>query len=240
MQVIPGTHKTDQIPHRDTFDKHNLLTRGQEVAVEVDRSKAVTSGITAVDSGGVYKAVDTVLTGGAAVRFYRYAPGDPLAKYTVTFSFVGTGQGEYTRQQAGVFVWNGPGGGDYMPLPFPQSTQIMDMSIDTKPLPDLTLTGEYARSTFNANRFSSLPGVAASDGAMKLSAAYSPRKIIMGGMDFGGLDLTLFERKVGSLFTPIDRTNDIVADYFIPHHPAVLKALKAVADAGSRSGWPGI
>jgi non-haem Fe2+, alpha-ketoglutarate-dependent halogenase len=42
MQVIPGTHKTDQIPHRDTFDKHNLLTRGQEVAVEVDRSKAVT------------------------------------------------------------------------------------------------------------------------------------------------------------------------------------------------------
>jgi non-heme Fe2+,alpha-ketoglutarate-dependent halogenase len=42
MQVIPGTHKTDQIPHRDTFDKHNLLTRGQEVAVEVDQGKAVT------------------------------------------------------------------------------------------------------------------------------------------------------------------------------------------------------
>jgi non-heme Fe2+,alpha-ketoglutarate-dependent halogenase len=42
MQVIPGSHKTDQIPHRDTFDKHNLLTRGQEVAVEVDQSKAVT------------------------------------------------------------------------------------------------------------------------------------------------------------------------------------------------------
>ncbi len=42
MQVIPGTHKIDQIPHRDTFDKHNLLTRGQEVAVDVDASKAVT------------------------------------------------------------------------------------------------------------------------------------------------------------------------------------------------------
>jgi non-haem Fe2+, alpha-ketoglutarate-dependent halogenase len=42
MQVIPSTHKTDQIPHRDTFDKHNLLTRGQEVAVDVDESKAVT------------------------------------------------------------------------------------------------------------------------------------------------------------------------------------------------------
>jgi non-haem Fe2+, alpha-ketoglutarate-dependent halogenase len=42
MQVIPGTHKTDQIPHRDTFDKHNLLTRGQEVAVDVDEGEAVT------------------------------------------------------------------------------------------------------------------------------------------------------------------------------------------------------
>jgi non-haem Fe2+, alpha-ketoglutarate-dependent halogenase len=42
MQVIPGSHKVDQIPHRDTFDKHNLLTRGQEIAVDVDESKAVT------------------------------------------------------------------------------------------------------------------------------------------------------------------------------------------------------
>jgi non-haem Fe2+, alpha-ketoglutarate-dependent halogenase len=42
MGFIPGTHTTDQIPHRDTFAKNNLLTRGQEVAVEVDESKAVT------------------------------------------------------------------------------------------------------------------------------------------------------------------------------------------------------
>lgn len=41
MQVIPGTHLMDQIPHRDTFSEHNLLTRGQEVAVEVDASQGV-------------------------------------------------------------------------------------------------------------------------------------------------------------------------------------------------------
>ena len=41
MEVIPDTHKLDQIPHRDTFDRHNLLTRGQEVAVLVDETKAV-------------------------------------------------------------------------------------------------------------------------------------------------------------------------------------------------------
>jgi non-heme Fe2+,alpha-ketoglutarate-dependent halogenase len=41
MKVIPGTHTTDVVPHRDTFAKDNLLTRGQEIAVEVDEKKAV-------------------------------------------------------------------------------------------------------------------------------------------------------------------------------------------------------
>jgi len=41
MAVIPKSHTRDQIPHRDTFDRHNLLTRGQEIAVEVDEREAV-------------------------------------------------------------------------------------------------------------------------------------------------------------------------------------------------------
>jgi non-heme Fe2+,alpha-ketoglutarate-dependent halogenase len=42
MEFIPGTQTSDQIPHRDTFSKNNLLTRGQEVAVEVDTTRART------------------------------------------------------------------------------------------------------------------------------------------------------------------------------------------------------
>lgn len=41
MKVIPGTHTGTQIPHVDTFHKDNLLSRGQEIAVQVDQSKAV-------------------------------------------------------------------------------------------------------------------------------------------------------------------------------------------------------
>lgn len=41
MEYIPGTHLLDQVPHRDTFAPNNLLTRGQEVMVEVDESKRV-------------------------------------------------------------------------------------------------------------------------------------------------------------------------------------------------------
>jgi ectoine hydroxylase-related dioxygenase (phytanoyl-CoA dioxygenase family) len=41
MKVIPGTHRESHIPHVDTFDEDNLLTRGQEIAVEVDEDQAV-------------------------------------------------------------------------------------------------------------------------------------------------------------------------------------------------------
>lgn len=42
MAYIPGSHTADQIPHRDTFARNNLLTRGQEVAVDVNPEQAVT------------------------------------------------------------------------------------------------------------------------------------------------------------------------------------------------------
>ena len=42
MRVIPGTHRMSQLAHVDTFAPENLLSRGQEVAVDVDPALAVT------------------------------------------------------------------------------------------------------------------------------------------------------------------------------------------------------
>ncbi|MBW8269637.1 phytanoyl-CoA dioxygenase family protein [Caldovatus aquaticus] len=41
MEFLPGSHRMGQLPHADTFHEHNLLSRGQEIAVEVDTEKAV-------------------------------------------------------------------------------------------------------------------------------------------------------------------------------------------------------
>ncbi|MCC7547822.1 MAG: phytanoyl-CoA dioxygenase family protein [Burkholderiales bacterium] len=41
MRVDPGTHLLEQLPHKDTFAADNLLTRGQEVQVEVDERRVV-------------------------------------------------------------------------------------------------------------------------------------------------------------------------------------------------------
>jgi chlorinating enzyme len=40
MKFVPGTHQI-QVAHRDTFHKDNLLTRGQEIGVDVEEDKAV-------------------------------------------------------------------------------------------------------------------------------------------------------------------------------------------------------
>ena len=41
VKMIPGTHTRDILPHRDTFGTDNMLSRGQEIAVEIDESQAV-------------------------------------------------------------------------------------------------------------------------------------------------------------------------------------------------------
>ena len=41
MKFWPGSHLKKQLEHRDTFDKDNLLTRGQEIAVDVPAGEGV-------------------------------------------------------------------------------------------------------------------------------------------------------------------------------------------------------
>jgi ectoine hydroxylase-related dioxygenase (phytanoyl-CoA dioxygenase family) len=40
-RVIPGSHKSPRLPQRDTGAPDNALSRGQEIAVDVDESQAV-------------------------------------------------------------------------------------------------------------------------------------------------------------------------------------------------------
>ena len=41
MSVLPGSHKRQMLAHDDTYHENNLLTRGQEIAVQVDESETV-------------------------------------------------------------------------------------------------------------------------------------------------------------------------------------------------------
>lgn len=41
MKFIPGSQTQSHLEHVDTFHKDNLLSRGQEIAVDVDAAKSV-------------------------------------------------------------------------------------------------------------------------------------------------------------------------------------------------------
>jgi non-haem Fe2+, alpha-ketoglutarate-dependent halogenase len=41
MRVLPGSHRQEVAPHTETFAEHNLLSRGQEIQVEVNEQDAV-------------------------------------------------------------------------------------------------------------------------------------------------------------------------------------------------------
>ena len=41
MQVIPGSHLRGQSEHKDTFEDDNLLSRGQEIEVDINKEKVV-------------------------------------------------------------------------------------------------------------------------------------------------------------------------------------------------------
>ena len=41
MRFVPGSHMQKIVPHNDTFDENNMLSRGQEIAVEVNEADAV-------------------------------------------------------------------------------------------------------------------------------------------------------------------------------------------------------
>jgi hypothetical protein len=176
-----------------------------------DRNKAVISGVTQVDSNGQYMRVDT-LVNAVPVQFYRYAPGNPNAIYRIVFSYVGTGQGEYVREQAGLFAWKGASGGDYLPivyLPIPQLHQVFDATLEATPVEGLRLLGEFAASKFDANRLSTLPESKQDGQAVNFVGSYGTKGIRIGDLKLGDLDLALKERYTQANFVPIDRINDI-------------------------------
>ncbi|MGB6122348.1 MAG: hypothetical protein WBG80_10590, partial [Bacteroidota bacterium] len=179
-----------------------------------DPTAAALSGVTVVDSNGLYKRIDTVLSTGDSTSFFRYAPGDSAALYNVSFSFVGTANGEYVRIALGVFEWKGPGGGDYMPVrfvPLPQEHQLIDVALSVAPSDNLKISAEYARSIVDSNRSSNLD-TGGGGNAFIFDLDYRPQDVRIGGLNIGSFEIGLKERFVQEQFVPLDRVNVIEFD----------------------------
>ncbi len=79
MKFVPGSHKKQLVQHVDTFDKNNLLSRGQEIAVDVDEDDGVAvelqPGQASMHHGHLFHASGPNTTGdrriGSAIRYIK-------------------------------------------------------------------------------------------------------------------------------------------------------------------------
>ncbi len=177
--------------------------------------KAILNGVQFVGQGkGQYSSVDTLIDSNRLL-FYRFAPGDSNANYSINFSYVGEGKGDYVKISIGNYQYIGKNNGNYLPirlLPMPQLQLLINTDINTQVTDYLRLSGEGAISDFDANRFSSIDDSDNRGSAYKLGIYLHPKSVIIGNTNFGSIDLQLKRRFIAANFNPIDRVNDVEFD----------------------------
>lgn len=110
----------------------------------------------------LYARIDTLIAG-QTIQFFRHQPGDPIAVYRVTFTYVGSGAGSYKRAGSIVngiiYEWVGAGNGDYEPfrqLTGPTETNILAVRAKTSPFRNVRIYSEWGGSSTDPNRLSPL------------------------------------------------------------------------------------
>ena len=183
-----------------------------------DRMKASRSSIREVGvddetgrGNGQYIRRDTTIAG-ESVEYYEFDPGAPDAVYSISFSYVGEGEGDYWRVAAGQFEYVGPDVGSYLPvqfLPMPQLHQIGNAAMEYTVSGDLNVFGEYSFSNFDGNRFSSFDNNFNDGGAYLFGVSYSPDKVTIGDRNIGAFNIDLRQRFVDNRYVSMDRMNEI-------------------------------
>lgn len=114
---IPGFNITHQIIHQvDAKDNPLLFDLSPADKDSLEAAGDATAwgeGATQVEPGsGTYLRV----TSPTGQVYYQYADNDSLADYSVFFSYVGAGNGDYEQYSSGKYRYLGPHLGDWMPI----------------------------------------------------------------------------------------------------------------------------
>ncbi len=147
--------------------------------------------------------------------YYKYLPASDSALYQVTFSYVGTNNGDYTSQSTTVYTYAGKGLGDYMPvifLPLPVMYQSADVGLDLKLTKSLSISVESALSDYDRNLFSDIDDKGNKGVALNSMLTYNTDDFKLGKMDLGKVLLSFKQRYVNKLYNAIDRINQVEYD----------------------------
>jgi hypothetical protein len=118
----------------------------------------------------------------------------------------------YVRIAAGQFRFAGIGQGNYLPLqflPMPQLHQVFEVNGQISLTSDFSVSGEYAASNFNQNRFANNDLSSLQGSAFSFTARYNPKRLLLSGKNIGEVDARISDRFVDRRFVPLDRANEV-------------------------------
>lgn len=158
---------------------------------------------------GIYTRRDTTISGNI-FTYYIYKPGQSSSEYNVTFSYVGSGEGDYIKESLGNYAFAGKGGGSYLPikiLPLPQLKQTANVLVQAEILKGFSMDVEFGGSSFDKNRFSHIDDKDNSGFARNISLKLQPTETGAGKLGF-----SLRDRYIEERFSSVDRVNSIEFD----------------------------
>lgn len=151
----------------------------------------------------------------SVLSYYRYAPATSPNLYQVIFSEVGQGRGDYQLLQnlgnGKIFVFTGPGTGNYLPIRFavlPNKRSMSRASILLNPSEDHKIEIESALSAYDKNRFSRLDEGDNSGNSQYIGYQWSPVK----SKEKLPIKLGVNYTRLSKTFNPIDRFRTIEFD----------------------------
>ena len=136
--------------------------------------------------------------------------------FRVQFTRVGPGQGAYQRgaaQQNGIaYTYVGPGQGRYSPerrLPRPQAQRVASLRAATEPWPGWRLSGHWAQSQVNANRFAPGTDTQTQAQAYRIRLNTTPQPLTVAGRALGTVEAQATRAVQQARFEPFERTRNV-------------------------------
>jgi hypothetical protein len=182
-----------------------------------NRSSAVRTGVSIAEADslgnitGIYSKVDTVINS-ESFSYYKYLPGEDESIYEVSFTYVGSGYGDYDKVSIGNYKFVGIGSGSYMPviyLPLPELKQVGSLYINSIPIQGINLNVELSGSSFDENLLSNLNDDDNTGYARKISIDVEPREIKIGNTSLGKIGINLKDRFIESRYNSLDRIDEV-------------------------------
>lgn len=182
-----------------------------------DRNAAVKSGISLAlpDSTGkiqgVYTRIDTLINS-QQFTYYKYLPGAVTSIYNVSFSYTGSGNGDYTKESLGKYRFVGLKNGSYLPLiylPMPELKQLGNISIAANILEGIDISAELSGSMWDKNKLSTIDDENNFGYARSLLLEMKQREIKISNSSLGKIGFTLKDRFVDGRFSSLDRINEV-------------------------------